>query len=75
MIRYLVLLLLAISVPLLLYSIASDTIQNWIENIQVILIGICAFSLADSIRKFSAFRKAKKTIDDLEEQRDDNKCF
>lgn len=59
-------LLIVIVVPLSLYLAIDNSIQKWIESTQVILIGIFAFKLADSVRKFFLFRKAKQVLCDTE---------
>ena len=57
---------IVIFVPLLLYQAIDNSVQKWIESVQVILIGIFAFELADSLRKFFLFKKAKWVLEDKE---------
>ena len=57
---------LVIVVPFLLYTFVNNSIQKWIESAQVILIGLLAVELADSIRKFYLVRKAKSILDSEE---------
>ena len=57
---------LVIVVPFLLYTFVNNSIQKWIESAQVILIGLLAVELADSIRKSYLFRKAKSILDSEE---------
>ena len=58
--------LIVIVVPLLLYLAVDNSTQKWIESVQVVLIGIVAYSLADSTRKFFLFKKAKWVLEEKE---------
>ena len=59
-------LLLAIIVPLLLYQAVDNRIRGWIESAQIVLIGIFACKIADKIRKYFLFKKAKQALDNME---------
>lgn len=58
--------LIVIVVPLLLHLAVDNATQKWIESAQVILIGIFASKLADSVRKSFLFKKAKQGLCDTE---------
>lgn len=58
--------LIVIVVPLLLYLAVDNSTQKWIESVQIVLIGIVAYKLADSTRKFFLFQKAKWVLEDKE---------
>ena len=66
MVKSLISMFLVVVVPFLTYVFAINTVQKWIESAQVILIGLLAVELADSIRKFYLFRKAKSILDSEE---------
>lgn len=66
MIVSIVSLLIVIIVPLLLYLVVDAATQKWIESVQVVLIGVVAYKLAESIRKFFLFKKAKHILDDID---------
>ena len=54
--------LLLIGVPFLIYQFASTSVKGTIEFLQAVLIGLNAYNLADNIRKFYLFAKAKKSL-------------
>jgi len=66
MITSIISMLIVIFVPGLLCLAVDVATQKRIESVQVVLIGIVAYKLAESVRKFFLFKKAKRALDDID---------
>ena len=66
MIMSIISMLIVIFVPGLLCLAVDVATQKRIESVQVVLIGIVAYKLAESVRKFFLFKKAKRALDDID---------